>query len=1262
MLELTGEHIQKLGDEDLRELVRRLCDAELRRNGFPASAVTAGGNQTAPDGGIDVRVEAPAGAVLDFIKRPNTGFQVKCEDMPAAKIKSEMCPAGVLRPAIRELIALGGAYIIVSSKGSVADGPLRSRRQAMEAAIKGQPDHSKLLIDVYDRDRLAAWVSSYPGVEMWVRERTHVRLEGWYAYGNWSNASVSGDYLTDDAGRVFAKTSGSPEAMSAANGIDAIREKLSKPGGIVRLIGLSGTGKTRLVQALFEPGVGASEVLDKATAIYTDQGHSPQPSAREMLMRLGAQAKRAIVVVDNCNPDTHRALTDIVGRNTEHLSLMTVEYDVADDEPEATDVYELAASSDSVLIQILGRLASHVEQGDRTRIAEFSGGNARVALALAQTLKKGETLGVLNDDKLLERLFRQNNAPDAALWRSAKACSLVYSFDVKDTESSASELKVLASLAGLSVDELYRHVAELKRRDIVQSRSRWRAVLPHALANRLAKLALEELPPDRITNAFVSHERLLRSFSRRLGYLHDCPEACAIAEKWFDEDGYLGKPASFNELGQTLFFNLASLIPAKALQVIERTVQSEQGEAFTSSNFPSRDRWISLTRSLAYEAGHFNNAARIILRYAEAGDSNGHVDEDAWKELFYVALSGTQAPAQLRLALLRDLLMTGSARQCALALKGLDAMLETRLTSSHNFEFGARPRNYGWQPSSDQDFTNWYGSVFLLVMELAKPGCPHRNIVRKSVANHFRELLEMNAETQSAVIELLRFTAGSDGWSDGWIATRLTLRFDSSSLSQELLEKLQTLEKELRPKTLRQEVFAYVFSQPFGSLDIAYGEDSDDEMEDSNPVPAHERVALRVQGLGIKVGADKQLLEELLPQLLSDGPGQRGHFGKGIGLAGGDSLACWVQFYSVYEKLEPASRNIEFLRGFLEGVGMVNKAAANNILDSLVVDPLLAEHFPFLQGYANDDIAARRLLKSIEYSVAPARSFYHAAMRRRDHEMSTEMYVKVVQQLAKMPKGLEVAIDSVRMEIHIHRSEVAKIPNEIIALGRELLISFDFAERDNNVAYHLDELAKVCLLGSDGAVAADAFCRHFAESLRVIKSHAGDFRKLACTMFKLQPNAALNAFVGEELTPLGYPLLSRFGLSKSSVVNCAESSALLDWVKQDVGVRAPLLAAEVDIFVKTDKGNFTWSPVAVGLLSMSTDRAAVLGGFEGRFRPRAWSGGLQEALQPYIEMTEKLCLDNDPIVADWALSHLTSMRSRIAARINVERRQDESFE
>jgi len=61
VFEITSDDIERLNDVDLRELIGRLCEAELTSLGLSPAAVTWGGNQTASDGGLDVRVALPTG-------------------------------------------------------------------------------------------------------------------------------------------------------------------------------------------------------------------------------------------------------------------------------------------------------------------------------------------------------------------------------------------------------------------------------------------------------------------------------------------------------------------------------------------------------------------------------------------------------------------------------------------------------------------------------------------------------------------------------------------------------------------------------------------------------------------------------------------------------------------------------------------------------------------------------------------------------------------------------------------------------------------------------------------------------------------------------------------------------------------------------------------------------------------------------------------------------------------------------------------------
>jgi len=496
MFEITGDDVARLSDADLRTLVARLCLAELRAQAAPLSAVTAGGAQDAPDGGLDVRVEAPVAlARPDFVPRANTGYQVKRPDMSRARIVDEMRPGGQLRSVISALAAVDGSYIIVSAQGSVADRPLADRRAAMRDAIADDPNHARLHTDFYDRERVATWCNEYVGAAAFVRARTGHDLSGWRAIGRWSDTAVAvdGGYLANDIACLVDERQDRHEQLTVLEGIARLRRGLSQPGHCARLIGLSGLGKTRLAEALFEEGVGETP-LDPALGVYTDYSSETTPTAADMALRLVAAGRRAILIVDNCNPATHAQLTRICGEDASPVSLLTVEYDVRDDEPEGTDVFRLAATSPELVGAWLERTFPGVPQVNRTRIAEFSNGNFRIARALASTLRGGESLGQLRDQDLFERIFQQRNPADRSLLRDAEVLSLVYSFNGEDLEDG-SELTALASLAGRSLRDLRESMSDLIGRSLIQSRGRWRAMLPQALANPLASSAIRRMLP-----------------------------------------------------------------------------------------------------------------------------------------------------------------------------------------------------------------------------------------------------------------------------------------------------------------------------------------------------------------------------------------------------------------------------------------------------------------------------------------------------------------------------------------------------------------------------------------------------------------------------------------------------------------------------------------------------------------------------------------------------------------------------------------------
>jgi nicotinate-nucleotide pyrophosphorylase len=89
---------------------------------------------------------------------------------------------------------------------------------------------------------------------------------------------------------------------------------------------------------------------------------------------------RAILIVDNCTPAIHRQLADIARSAGTTISVITIEYDIREDQPEGTDVFSLDTSSPELIEKLIEKRAPHISQIDRRTIAESSGGNARVAV------------------------------------------------------------------------------------------------------------------------------------------------------------------------------------------------------------------------------------------------------------------------------------------------------------------------------------------------------------------------------------------------------------------------------------------------------------------------------------------------------------------------------------------------------------------------------------------------------------------------------------------------------------------------------------------------------------------------------------------------------------------------------------------------------------------------------------------------------------------------------------------------------------------
>lgn len=1250
MFEITADDIALLGDEDLRSLVARLCESDLARRGISPSCVTWGGDQDARDGGIDVRVALPEHVDGEgFIPRPETGFQVKAEDTPASKIFSEMRPKDALRPAIRELAERSGAYIMVSSKGSVSDAPLQDRREAMSGAVGDLPCGGQLKLDFYDRRRLETWLRDHLGTTLWARERIGKPIQGWQSYGNWSQVPAGADtgYLQDSEPRVRTDTQKTERGLTALAGIDLVRNRLRQPGGVVRLVGLSGLGKTRFAQALFDKTVGENS-LDADLAAYTDVAKSPDPEPNAVASELIATRRGGILVIDNCRPELHRQLADACRSADSPLSLVTIEADVQDDIPEGTDVFALGNASIDLTEKLTRQRFPKLSPIDSRRVADYSGGNARIALALASTIEKTDSTATLSDVELLRRLFQQRHPSDPPLLAAAEALSLVYSFDGEDV-SETGELSQIGGMIGKTAQEMFGSAAELRRRDLVQARSKWRAVLPQGIANKLATLALENIPRSVIESRLVrsGSQHLLRSFSRRLSFLDTNQQAQRIVRGWLDPNGLLGGFPQLNDLGHAVFENIAPVVPDATLAALERVLLKAPGPEVIAMC----ERYLRLLRSLAYDPALFERCMGLIVKIVESTGSGDERDEGTRlvASLFPIRFSGTHASVQRRLAVADSLLASDVAKKRALGLVALRSLLEaTHFGPGWEFDFGTRPRDYGYAPANRSEVENWFALALQLAEKHACSGGPVAEGVRDVLAGQFRGLWS-GVAMHDDLERVFRAISDRAFWREGWLAVRQTMRFDLKGLGEESAARLTALEAALRPQKLIDHVRAVVLSE---SVTFS-GLDSEDDKNPDDVAYTMSRVASRAEDLGRAVGADADTFEKLLPELVTGG-GQLWSFGRGMAQSIADPKAAWGSVVNQLDATPPAARRADVLGGFLNFLKESNPPLANSLLDEAVENDSLALWYPWFQAQSGfDESGVQRLMRSLATGKTPTAGYVNLVAGHAIRQIHGKELKAILLALSEKDRGLEAAIQILYMRIVSDGQGTARNP-DLIEAGRTLMARLEFGGSSGQEDYRLPVLVRYCLKGDGAAETVRKICTRLGEAIASYKTHAFYHEALIGALFAQQPLAALRGLCsGIERAGVSIEKgLSDLAHQRANPLGHISTEELLLWCDEDPSNRYPAAANVVPILGESPAtGGPGWSKAALSLLNKAPDKLEVLKRLVERFRPWVWAGSRSAIIESNAKLLDQLNTCGDPALA----TAIAAAKTGLAAIVQSER-------
>ena len=1272
MFDISKDQLRLLNDTDLRELVARLCQAELRIRGAPVSAVKWGGSQNAPDGGLDVdcRLEDQRFSG-DFVPRARTGIQVKTSSMSASRISDEMSPDGIVRPIFFELAREKGCYIIVSLADDPAGTMLGQRSTYMRDEVCGIENHNDLRLEFYGRGHLENWLREHPGVELWVRKRLGIPAVGWRPHGRWTTTpATESDELICKPG-VVIRLPGKEQILSVDAGIEGIRQLIRDSGKAVRIVGLSGVGKTRIVQALFEESVGTNP-LDRNLAVYADLGESPKPSAQDVVEQLIADARSALVVLDNCPSATHSGLASKTAEMAD-IRLITIEHDIRDDKPQLTDVVRIDAEGPGIAEALVNRRYPALGQINAERIAVFSDGNVRLALALADAVYEADSLSKFSNRQLFERLFYQGGARDDKLLAAAEVLSLVYSFSISNGGRGEDELSILAGLVDHTRLSLHRSVQQLVERQLVQKRANWRAVLPQALSNRLAAKALRNIPIADILAVFdgSSPRRLSLSFGRRLGNLHDHEVAHEIVNRWISQGGRLYDFGNLSEQNVLLLQNVAPVAPESVLAGIEREAKKDSAAAFFSTRNPHYSVFADLLTSLAYEVDLFDRCIDLLTKFAVSEQDGDQSIRDHLFSLFSLYLSGTQASPNQREQAVRVLLTSEDGEKRRIGMGMMQAALRSdHWTSIQSFEFGARPRSFGYEPRTVDERDKWF-EIFIGIAKEAATGDIDKlsDEARTLLADEFQGLWE-NPGLRGILADLAKALNENRTWLQGWRSVRSIKYFEPSHHHDDTpvqdLELLETLDEMLRPENLVDEIRAYVLSAGAEQFSL---EDEFDLHDEASWKKSRQRAAERARDLGRTAAHDPGVLAELSEELCIAESQYLTEFGQGLAGETGDLQTLWNQLTERQGWAGDKVRQCGILIGVLKEMYDRDCQAAWKTLDEAVTKASFQQWIVELHASIplGPDGGAR-LIHVLNDEYVPIQQFETTVWNWSFDDLSGEELKDILLRVLTRPGGAKVVLSGLSMRLSRYRKLAYPVQPEIRQIGLSaaaaLLRDVPTLQYGPMIGHHLSRVLDGCL--DEGAFPVetgdvlDAFFFRLNQSYGLVSS-IEDAVKVLAERMTIRFLDGIFFHPGIDRTYMNRVFHER--RKANSPLSNVLVQSIFCWCDQgDFRQRLRLVARIVDPFVANpETGDVVFSEQAFELICASKDPAEVLNIFSRCGEPAVVMGSRAQLTARRARAFESLLSHGRPEIRAAAKEVLVHMKERAheateGERINDERR------
>ena len=947
--EVAGEHIAALTAHAFTVLLRRLLSLEAQAHGLPEYGIHVADNISTADGGEDARIEWKGGPeATAFLPSRFCQYQLKAgEILPSTAAKEVVDRHGDAKPMVRSALERGAHYILLCAH-PYTQQQIEKREKAILGSLRDAGlniEESK--IHFHDSGWVASWVNRYPSVALWVKEQTaHGPIEPFRSWNDWAKRTEheSSPWVEDERLPVLRTT---------------LQDGAAQPRRIIRVVGASGVGKSRLVlealaQSEDEPGDRYS-IAD--LVLYADEAEFGSFAINRVVQTLAENRQRAVVVVDSCPPETHRVLAGMARRNASRLSLITVDHEIP---PELNERFTIEVGEQEAMVRVPEAPLSVVEavieatcpglpSEDFRRLAHFSRGFPKIGRLVAQAWARSQPVAHATEEHLAETFVLGHQAHERD--KLLRAARLLAAFRLVRVDRAGHDLVEVAAFGReLSARDLHSMFVRLVERGVALRRGRYVTLQPPAIAACLAERQWREWIPaerDSILGGNIDHDLKVNA-AKQLALLNTTETAREIVRQVCRPGGpFDGRERLLQPRHTTVLRELTQVDTSLVADRIERSFQ-DFTDLSDIKDEVRRDLVWALEK-IAFDAESFESGAQLLLRLALAeNEPYGNNATGQFAALFPVLLGNTVADGPTRLRLLEELSRSDDRLQRGIVV---DALIEGSTT--HHFSravgaeiHGARPALAPWHPVTRDDALAYIQGCVEILADFATGSDAVADAARSGLGQNLRSLASVG------FIDLVEDAVCRVGpkcatWPEALEALGGFLRYDVSKVAPTTIARVHSLIDQLTPQDLSARVRFLVTEMSWDYL-------RDDIETDHEQL--YRRQVDAVRDFAAELLGQPEFLKRLLPQLsrrrapTDERSPQRMTFPFGYAIAElADSPMDWLKPITEAVQGVPAeSRDFDLLSGYLSGLPADHAAAVETFKQEAARSTELAPALPLI--------------------------------------------------------------------------------------------------------------------------------------------------------------------------------------------------------------------------------------------------------------------------------------------------------------------------